>query len=97
MAVHTERIPIDRYVCDSCNGPLTTDNDSFVVITSYAVRYEHGLYCPQCAGRLVRCREEAKEKPEAPLRVYLLGEAVDDLSRELCISSLEEFDPEQHR
>lgn len=97
MAIHTERIPIDRYVCDSCNGPLTTDDGAYVVTESYAVRYEHGLYCPRCAASLVRYREEAREKPEAPLRVYLLGEVVDDLSRELYISSLEEFDPEEHR
>lgn len=99
--VDIARIPIDRYVCDSCNGPLTTDDGTFVVLVPYAVRYEHGLYCGSCAGRLVAkammYAKGAGERPEAPVRVYLLGEAIDDLSRELCISSFEEFDPEEHR
>jgi hypothetical protein len=95
--VDIESIPIDRYVCDSCNDPLTPDNRTFVVIVSFCVRYEHGLYCPQCAAKLVGYRQKAHEKPESPLRVYLLGEVIDDLSRELCISSFEVFDPEEHR
>lgn len=90
-----ERIPIDQYVCDSCNEAIT-DTD-YKVIQPYAVLYDHGLYCPRCDERLAKYAELAGEEKPVPKRTYVAGEVITDLSREMWVGSIEQFDPEEHR
>jgi hypothetical protein len=81
------RIPVDRFVCDSCNGAIT--NTGYRVVHAMACLLDHGLYCPACYSKYFRA--------EKPLRVYWQGEVITDLSREISISAVDEFDPEDHR
>lgn len=81
------RIPIDQFLCDSCNEPIT-DTD-YRVLQAMAYLFDHGLYCPACYRKYFR--------GEKPLRVYEQDEVITDLGGEISISSIEEFDPEEHR
>lgn len=95
LQMDIERIPIDQYVRDSCNEAVT-DAD-YRVIQPYALMYDHGLYCPCCDERLTRYVEEAGEEKPVPKRIYVSGQAITYLSREMWIGSIEQFDPERHR
>lgn len=90
-----QRIPIDRYVCDSCNDAIT-DTD-YRVVQACAVLYDHGLYCPRCSNRLeMYAGQDGGYTPE-PVRLYYRGQVIEDLSREIRIGSSEDyFDPEEH-
>lgn len=81
------RIPIDQFVCDGCNTAIT--DIEFVCIEEIAYLLEHGLYCAHCHERYY--------SEEKPIRIYLKGQIITDLSKEMCIGSIEEFDPEKHR
>lgn len=90
-----ERIPIDQYVCDSCNDAIT-DSD-YKVILPYAILYDHGLYCPRCDEQLTKYAEQSGEVKPVPKRIYVADEVISDLSREMWVGPVEPFDPKEHR
>lgn len=50
-------IPLDGWVCDVCNCPVTEIRDNRVITTVECTVTDWGLYCPQC-------REKYKVKGE---------------------------------